>query len=166
MSHDAHIDDEALSLYAMNRIDNEDELANIEEHLLVCITCQHRLRFEDTLISGLRALTDELQWSRTHATDDGEVNAYVYRAVEGHYVGHVVGAGVDCGAWRVSASDAQTWCEDSFREMSPSMCVPTAVVNVRNMVSWYLLCVPVRVLPRRFQMYGGIECGACLKCCL
>ena len=119
MSHDAHIDDEALSLYAMNRIKDEAELANIEEHLLVCHTCQDRLRFEDTLIAGLRASTDELQWSRTHATDDGEVNAYVYRAVDGHYVGRVVGGGVDCGAWRTSAAEAQTWCEDSFRQMFP-----------------------------------------------
>jgi hypothetical protein len=82
-SPDVHIDDEALSLYAMNRIKDEDHLASIEEHLLVCHTCQYRLRFEDALIAGLRAATEEVLWSRTHATEDGEVNAYVYRGPRG-----------------------------------------------------------------------------------
>jgi hypothetical protein len=72
---DAHIDDEVLSLYATNRIKGEDDLAHIEEHLLVCHTCQDRLRFEDALIAGLRASAEELLWSRTHATDDGEASA-------------------------------------------------------------------------------------------
>jgi hypothetical protein len=116
---DAHIDDEALSLYAVDRIHDLDELARIEEHLLVCFTCQDRLRFEDALIAGLRAATQERVWSCVHATDGGEVNAYAYRARNGNYVGRVIGAGVDCGAWRASAADAQTWCKDSFRQMFP-----------------------------------------------
>jgi hypothetical protein len=112
-----HIEDDTLELYAVGRIKAERELARIEEHLLICTTCQDRLQAEDAFITQLHDTLARLKWSHTHLTEDGDVTLFIYLAHDGHYSARVVGADVDCGARLPSAAEAQTWCEDSFGQM-------------------------------------------------
>ena len=48
-----HASDDALERYAMGRL-SEPELAGLEEHLLVCESCQDRLALEDSIRQGVR----------------------------------------------------------------------------------------------------------------
>jgi len=50
----AHIDEDTLERYAMNRLP-EAEAAAVEEHLLVCQDCQDRLAGIDRFLADLRS---------------------------------------------------------------------------------------------------------------
>ena len=50
----AHIDEDTLDRYAMNRLPVA-ELAPVEEHLLVCPHCQDRLAEIDRLLADLNS---------------------------------------------------------------------------------------------------------------
>ena len=50
----AHIDEDTLELYAMNRLPEADA-APVEEHLLVCPHCQDRLIEIDRLLADLNS---------------------------------------------------------------------------------------------------------------
>jgi len=50
----AHIDENTLELYAMDRL-SESEAAPVEEHLLVCYLCQDRLAEIDRFLTDLRS---------------------------------------------------------------------------------------------------------------
>lgn len=52
-AHGYHATDDALERYAMGRL-SEPELAGLEEHLLVCESCQDRLALEDSIRQGVR----------------------------------------------------------------------------------------------------------------
>jgi len=56
----SHISDDALELYALKRLD-EDELPAFEEHLLICDRCQDRLSDTDQYIYALKAATAVLR---------------------------------------------------------------------------------------------------------
>ena len=53
MNYSKHIDEEMLELYAMNRT-VEPQLAQVEEHLLVCTFCQDALDSVEREISRIR----------------------------------------------------------------------------------------------------------------
>ena len=57
---DNHASDEVLERYSMNRLDGP-ELAEFEEHLLVCETCQDRLAQEDSIRQQVRYAGAKLQ---------------------------------------------------------------------------------------------------------
>jgi Putative zinc-finger len=48
-----HISAEAVELYALGRLSDE-EVAIVEEHLLVCEQCQQALALEDATIESIR----------------------------------------------------------------------------------------------------------------
>jgi anti-sigma factor RsiW len=50
-----HIDEGKLDEYILGRLDSPDEAA-VEEHILVCRTCQTQLGVTDKLIAALRQL--------------------------------------------------------------------------------------------------------------
>jgi anti-sigma factor RsiW len=54
-----HIDEETLELYALGRL-AEEEAAPVEEHLLVCHSCQDRLASTDEFIRTVRAAASNL----------------------------------------------------------------------------------------------------------
>jgi len=54
-----HIDEETLECYALGRL-AEDEAASVEEHLLVCHSCQDELAAADEYISTVRAAAPKL----------------------------------------------------------------------------------------------------------
>jgi hypothetical protein len=58
-----HATDDALERYAMGR-SPEPELAELEEHLLVCESCQDRLALEDSIRQGVRDKGAVLQQPR------------------------------------------------------------------------------------------------------
>src|ERR1035438_2505623 len=58
-----HATDDALERYAMGR-SPEPELAGLEEHLLVCESCQDRLALEDSIRQGVRDKGAVLQQPR------------------------------------------------------------------------------------------------------
>jgi hypothetical protein len=49
-----HIDDETIDRYALGKL-TEDELAPVEEHLLICHACQDKLDAADGFVSAFRA---------------------------------------------------------------------------------------------------------------
>ena len=49
-----HIDDETIDRYALGKL-TEEELAPVEEHLLVCHACQDKLDGADAFVSAFRA---------------------------------------------------------------------------------------------------------------
>jgi hypothetical protein len=50
-----HIHGDELDEYLLRRIEDEEKLRVIEEHLLLCAECQQRLEDREHLIEGLRA---------------------------------------------------------------------------------------------------------------
>jgi anti-sigma factor RsiW len=58
-SQDTHMDEETLELYALGRL-NEDDAAPLEEHLLICHSCQDRLADIDEYIRTVRAAAPKL----------------------------------------------------------------------------------------------------------
>lgn len=48
-----HASEEALERHAMGEL-GEPDVANLEEHLLVCSRCQSRLRFLDEFVAAMR----------------------------------------------------------------------------------------------------------------
>jgi hypothetical protein len=62
-----HIGEDVLELYALDRIHDEERLAPIEEHLLVCHSCQDRLRQEDALALRIKAAL-ERDWHSPERT--------------------------------------------------------------------------------------------------
>lgn len=56
----SHLEEDALELYALQRI-SEDELPAFEEHLLICHECQDRLAETDEYIAAMRAATAKLE---------------------------------------------------------------------------------------------------------
>jgi anti-sigma factor RsiW len=74
-----HIDEEQLEKYAMNRVSGAEE-ARIEEHLLVCSTCQQRLREVSQFVAALRDAAAHLTREPVdfiHATEVGPVHLLV-----------------------------------------------------------------------------------------
>jgi len=65
-----HVDEEVLERYSMGRLP-EEVAAPVEEHLLVCETCQDRLEEVDAFVAAARAAARRLQqepagvWERT-----------------------------------------------------------------------------------------------------
>jgi hypothetical protein len=59
-SQDTHMDEEILELYALGRL-NEEEVVPVEEHLLICHTCQDRLADTDEYIRTVRAAAPKLE---------------------------------------------------------------------------------------------------------
>ncbi len=57
--HGDHIDEETLECYALGRL-CEDEAAPVEEHLLVCHSCQDGLAAADEYIRAVRAAAPKL----------------------------------------------------------------------------------------------------------
>jgi hypothetical protein len=57
---DRHASDEILEQYAMNRLTGP-QLADFEEHLLVCVSCQDRLAREDNIRQQIRDAGTELE---------------------------------------------------------------------------------------------------------
>lgn len=55
-----HFEDETLELYAMGRLP-EPEAGPLEEHLLVCSTCQERLTAVDEFIIAFRAAAKQVE---------------------------------------------------------------------------------------------------------
>ena len=49
-----HISEDALEAYAMAKLPESEE-APVEEHLLICETCQDRLMFLEQFIAATRA---------------------------------------------------------------------------------------------------------------
>jgi hypothetical protein len=62
-----HLSEEAIEAYSLNRIDAEDLLAEMEEHLLVCVYCQRRV---EKLDNYHKAVRDALQKAE-HKTKSG-----------------------------------------------------------------------------------------------
>ena len=54
-----HIDGEVLDEYLLRRIDDDETLSRIEEHLLMCKECQQRIEVREYLIEALRKLNTE-----------------------------------------------------------------------------------------------------------
>ena len=54
-----HIDEETLERYALGRL-GEEEAAPVEEHLLICHSCQDRLAAADEYIRIVRAAAPKL----------------------------------------------------------------------------------------------------------
>lgn len=52
----SHISDDSLEMYALGRIPEVD-LAPMDEHLLICLTCQIRLQEMDEYIKVMKAAT-------------------------------------------------------------------------------------------------------------
>ncbi len=56
-----HLSEEAIEAYSLNRIDAEDLLAEMEEHLLVCAHCQRRVEKLDSYHEAVRDALPEVQ---------------------------------------------------------------------------------------------------------
>ena len=50
----AHISEEALELYCLDRLPDEEHLARIEEHLLVCRSCIERAESTQYEVDAIR----------------------------------------------------------------------------------------------------------------
>jgi predicted anti-sigma-YlaC factor YlaD len=50
-----HIDEDVLECYALGRIQDEERLAPIEEHLLVCESCRDRLGEMDQYLAVMKS---------------------------------------------------------------------------------------------------------------
>jgi hypothetical protein len=50
-----HIDEDVLELYALGRIQDEERLAPIEEHLLVCESCRARMGETDQYLAVMES---------------------------------------------------------------------------------------------------------------
>lgn len=48
-----HVSEDRLEAYSLGRL-SEDELARLEEHLLVCAACQERLEATDAFVETMR----------------------------------------------------------------------------------------------------------------
>jgi hypothetical protein len=92
-----HATDDALEQYAMGRLP-EPQLAEFEEHLLVCESCQDRLALEDSIRQGVRDKGAALQqphdvaWWRlprlAWAAGLVAVGLAVFAGIEWHSVRH------------------------------------------------------------------------------
>lgn len=58
----SHLTEDALEVYSLGRLSSEEDLATLEEHLLVCAYCQTRLEKVDQFVqaaaSGARAVAE------------------------------------------------------------------------------------------------------------
>ena len=54
MPHSMHVDKETLDRYCLGQVSNEMELADLEEHLLVCGSCQGHLEAATDFLQALR----------------------------------------------------------------------------------------------------------------
>jgi hypothetical protein len=56
-----HISDHDLERYYLGHVQNEGELALLEEHLLWCEACQQRMAESDYYIDAMRAVMSRAQ---------------------------------------------------------------------------------------------------------
>ena len=56
MPHPSHVDEETLDRYCFGQVSAEEELADLEEHLLVCSSCQDSLENVMDFLHALRML--------------------------------------------------------------------------------------------------------------
>jgi hypothetical protein len=56
-----HLSDDALEAYSLHRISSEDELAAVEEHLLVCPHCETRLTKLDQFHEAIKTAAPKVQ---------------------------------------------------------------------------------------------------------
>ena len=61
MNLDDHISEDILENYALGKLSN-DASAPVEEHLLVCPTCQDALQEADDYIGVIKAAVSSLEW--------------------------------------------------------------------------------------------------------
>src|SRR5882724_11331685 len=54
-----HPSDDELELYSMGRISEPDSVG-VEEHLLICVSCQDRLRESDEFVALMKETTKEI----------------------------------------------------------------------------------------------------------
>jgi len=72
---DQHIPDEALELYAMNRLP-ETDTEGLETHLLTCERCQERLKDVDEYVKAVRAALRELRSERGKTFEPAAVSRF------------------------------------------------------------------------------------------
>ncbi len=87
-----HPSDDALELYSLNRLP-EDDVATVEEHLLVCAECRIRLEEFDEYVAAMRAaLVEERQRAAGRHTES--VWAARWRWPKPLWAGAVLAAGI------------------------------------------------------------------------
>lgn len=114
-----HATDDALEEYALGRIRGA-ALARIEEHLLVCETCQDRLSQLDMFVQGIAdadGLLDYVGFS--HDTADGEVSLEATLSRGREWIARFHGAHLDGVETFTSLREAFRFLRRSFTEMYP-----------------------------------------------
>jgi anti-sigma factor RsiW len=115
-----HLDDETLERYVLGRL-TEPDLADAEEHLLVCEECRRSLAGVQSFINAVRGAGEDLleSWVFSHHTEEGPVRLEVTRAGRQQWVGRYRGASVEGRGVFAGARAAYEFVERSFTQLFP-----------------------------------------------
>jgi hypothetical protein len=74
--HTLHLEEDVLELYALGRITDDSHLADVEEHLLVCPTCQAKLDDLDKFIRAFRDAGGAIEAMQDESEQNSKTNPF------------------------------------------------------------------------------------------
>jgi hypothetical protein len=104
-----------LEAYALNRL-GPDHDRIIEEHLLMCEECRHRLQRDDGVIDAIRISFPNFDF--THATEDGDIRLWI-EPNHGGWTARIEGKELRSLRAATTAKAAIVSISRAFREMFP-----------------------------------------------
>lgn len=112
-----HLTPDEAEAFVLKRL-GEADYRRIEEHIQDCRVCHNRVDEEVAWVAQIRRAFTSAVWSRVRQTEDGEVRLAVM-CTGVLFMGRITGARIDAGMVCDTLSDAQGWCEQTFRVMFP-----------------------------------------------
>jgi anti-sigma factor RsiW len=114
--------DEIIEKYARGKLNNETQVARVEEHLLVCRACQDRAAAEESYIAAIRSALPQfalvpVEIHAVHKTNEGSVYLWISESADDCWTVRVQGCKVNCGSAATSRQAAMQETEVMFYQM-------------------------------------------------
>jgi hypothetical protein len=112
--------DELLEKYSLGRVTDNIELAFIEEHLLLCHTCQDRLIDTDVYIKTICAAfstfhIEAVSMQAVHASSEGSIYLWAIESEQGLWMARISGC-------ESAGEYVFTSCSDAFDHNASAFC--------------------------------------------
>ncbi len=108
----------------MNRA-SDAQIAQVEEHLLVCERCQEALLDVTDFVAAMQVGLEQLEGLiANHRTEDGPILLSVHEQ-DDQWVARIRGESIDSGSTVSSRDEGVEYCKTTFAELFPNhVCTP------------------------------------------
>ena len=122
MVFEPHVSSDELEAYSLG-LSSDADVERVEEHLLICETCQSELALTDQYVQAMKkaaAAPDAVKRLRSiHITEDGPLFGATHKRADGKWIARHWGGQLDARRICDSVKEATDYLTESFHQMFP-----------------------------------------------